>query len=112
MECYSLFQRLHHDNIIQNSSFTRNVLVQDGPLSALPSERSAERPTFRVIDFGRAATLDDYVEKDEWGRRLEDCEEEEEREVFRSRARRRFGRAKEAEDKCIRNELCMQDYGA
>ncbi|KII95555.1 hypothetical protein PLICRDRAFT_170195 [Plicaturopsis crispa FD-325 SS-3] len=53
-ECYSLFARLHYENISQQSVFTRNIVVQPGPLTRPPHERTMKHPSYRIIDFGRA----------------------------------------------------------
>ncbi|KAJ6465964.1 hypothetical protein C8R47DRAFT_46337 [Mycena vitilis] len=53
-ECFSLFLRLHVSGFLQKSPFKKNILVQPGPLTAPPQERSLQSPSFRVIDFGRA----------------------------------------------------------
>jgi hypothetical protein len=45
--------RLHHAHVLQNSIYVRNILVQPGPLTLPPKERSLETPRFRIIDFGR-----------------------------------------------------------
>ncbi|KAI0329808.1 hypothetical protein GY45DRAFT_1324614 [Cubamyces sp. BRFM 1775] len=56
-ECFSLMMRLHELRITQGSFYERNVLVQPGPLSAPPSMRTLDKPSFRIIDFGRARVL-------------------------------------------------------
>ncbi|MCJ1381777.1 hypothetical protein MMC17_004888 [Xylographa soralifera] len=53
-EIYSLFLRLHQAFFTQNSPFVRNILIQLGPLTRPPVERSLTTPSFRIIDFGRA----------------------------------------------------------
>ncbi|MCJ1438787.1 hypothetical protein MMC27_008177 [Xylographa pallens] len=53
-EIYSLFLRLHHARFVQNSAFVRNILIQPGPLTRPPIERSLTTPSFRIIDYGRA----------------------------------------------------------
>jgi hypothetical protein len=45
--------RLHYAGFIQGSFYVRNILVQPGPLTAPPEERSKKTPSFRLIDFGR-----------------------------------------------------------
>ncbi|EMD36867.1 hypothetical protein CERSUDRAFT_35514, partial [Gelatoporia subvermispora B] len=57
-ECYSLVLRLHRAGFIQNSFYTRNILMQRGPLTVPPSERSHRTPSFRIIDFGRGDIYD------------------------------------------------------
>ncbi|KAJ7031152.1 hypothetical protein C8F04DRAFT_1111733 [Mycena alexandri] len=53
-ECFSLFLRLHLSGFLQKSAFKKNILVQPGPLTVPPPQRSLQSPSFRVIDFGRA----------------------------------------------------------
>jgi hypothetical protein len=50
---YSLFARLHHARILQNSAALRNMVMQPGPLTFPPHQRSMGQPSFRIIDFGR-----------------------------------------------------------
>ncbi|KAI0366532.1 hypothetical protein BV20DRAFT_1124167 [Pilatotrama ljubarskyi] len=56
-ECFSLVLRLHMANITQGSFYVRNIMIQPGPLSHPPAARTFDRPSFRIIDFGRAACL-------------------------------------------------------
>ncbi|OCH91165.1 hypothetical protein OBBRIDRAFT_729319, partial [Obba rivulosa] len=58
-EWFSLVRRMHDAGFIQNSFFTRNLLVQAGPLTRPPVERSSSTPSFRIIDFGRGEFRDD-----------------------------------------------------
>lgn len=60
-ECYSLLLRLHAAGFVQNSFYTRNILVQPGPLTVPPAERDARSPSFRIIDFGRARSWRDIL---------------------------------------------------
>ncbi|KAJ7721338.1 hypothetical protein DFH07DRAFT_857864 [Mycena maculata] len=53
-ECFSLFLRLHLSGFLQKSAFKKNILVQPGPLTVPPANRSLQSPNFRIIDFGRA----------------------------------------------------------
>ncbi|KAI1792684.1 hypothetical protein LXA43DRAFT_1093331 [Ganoderma leucocontextum] len=53
LEQRHLFKRLHAAGFTQGSIYARNLLVQPGPLSAPPEERSDDTPSFRIIDFGR-----------------------------------------------------------
>ena len=55
-ECLALVERLHAAGYTNNSMYLRNMLVQPGPLSVPRSERTMERPSFRLIDFGRAVS--------------------------------------------------------
>ena len=41
--------------------YVRNILVQPGPLAALPSVRSYATPSFRIIDFGRGVVLSHLI---------------------------------------------------
>ncbi|KAJ3552620.1 hypothetical protein NM688_g4057 [Phlebia brevispora] len=52
-ECYSLILRLNNAGITQGSFYPRNVLIQPGPLTAPPGDRSLKTPSFRIVDFGR-----------------------------------------------------------
>jgi hypothetical protein len=45
--------RLHEANFIQGSFYERNILVQPGPLTLPRAERSLDKPSYRIIDFGR-----------------------------------------------------------
>jgi hypothetical protein len=56
-ECYSIFLRLHAQGFIHNSTYVRNIVMQPGPLTRHPSERSLMTPSFRLIDFGRTESL-------------------------------------------------------
>ncbi|TFY73015.1 hypothetical protein EWM64_g10997, partial [Hericium alpestre] len=62
-EIFSLLIRLHLDGVVQNSFFTRNILMQPGPLTRPPAERTLKRPSFRVIDFGRAQRWKDMAKE-------------------------------------------------
>lgn len=52
-----MFMHLHNADIIQKSPYARNILVQPGPLTRPPMQRSIHTPSFRLIDFGRAERL-------------------------------------------------------
>lgn len=52
-ECLSLAFRLNLMSTIQGSMSVRNIMIQPGPLTAAPSQRSFDTPSFRIIDFGR-----------------------------------------------------------
>ncbi|PVF99978.1 hypothetical protein CPB86DRAFT_796137 [Serendipita vermifera] len=62
----SMLLRIHRFGIIQNSMSTRNVLMQPGPLTVPPSERSKRKPSFRIIDFGRAVHTEPKKQKYAW----------------------------------------------
>jgi len=49
-----LLGRLHAANFVQGSLYERNILVQPGPLSVPCPERSYQKPSYRIVDFGRA----------------------------------------------------------
>ncbi|KAJ7702291.1 hypothetical protein B0H17DRAFT_1127853 [Mycena rosella] len=58
-ECWSLLYRMHHGDWIHESVAARNIVMQDGPLTApqgwmrgWPGDRNPI--SFRVIDFGRS----------------------------------------------------------
>ena len=53
-QLHAMFVNLHEAGFLQGSVHPRNILVQPGPLTLPPSERSRESPSFRIIDFGRA----------------------------------------------------------
>lgn len=38
---------------MQGSAYVRNFLVQPGPLTVSRAQRTMEKPSFRIIDFGR-----------------------------------------------------------
>ncbi|TBU47159.1 hypothetical protein BD309DRAFT_524665 [Dichomitus squalens] len=55
--CLELVERLHAAGFYQGSIYVRNILVEAGPLSVPPAERSHETPSFRIIDFGRRVMM-------------------------------------------------------
>ncbi|KAH0583356.1 hypothetical protein H2248_008985 [Termitomyces sp. 'cryptogamus'] len=61
-EALSLIYRFHCAGWAHGSIYPRNIVIQPGPISAPPSLRSNEDPSFRLIDFGRS-----YQCKDEHG---------------------------------------------
>jgi len=56
-----MFVNLHNAGFLQGSVYPRNVLIQPGPLTLPPSERSLASPSFRIIDFGRAEYKLDFL---------------------------------------------------
>ncbi|KAJ6571682.1 hypothetical protein B0H19DRAFT_935770 [Mycena capillaripes] len=56
--CFTFPHSLYYEDFIQNSFSARNILVQPGPLTHPPDQRSLVTPSFRLIDFGRARWLD------------------------------------------------------
>lgn len=62
-DCYALLMRLHFAEYLHGSFFERNIVVQPGPLTKPPYARSMETPSFRLIDFGRTITYEDFTKK-------------------------------------------------
>ncbi|KAF9649172.1 hypothetical protein BDM02DRAFT_3186476 [Thelephora ganbajun] len=62
-ECYSLYLRFHSAGYLHQSTYTRNVVMQPGPLTRHPQERSWSTPSFRLIDFGRSINVKEKVAK-------------------------------------------------
>lgn len=58
-ECFALLRRLHIAGYVHNSYFQRNVVMQKGPLTVSPFNRSEEHLRFRLIDFGRIERLEE-----------------------------------------------------
>ena len=52
-----MYVRLHDAGFHQSSQYRRNVMIQPGPLTIKPSERSLAEPSFRLIDFGKGGRL-------------------------------------------------------
>lgn len=84
--------RLHYAGFIQGSFYVRNILMQPGPLTVPPEERSKATPSFRIIDFGRGERWDDIVgdksdeerverKKREWGMSICDEDKRAQREL-------------------------------
>ena len=67
-----MFAVFHQAGFIQGSVYTRNILIQPGPLTIPPSKRSLASPSFRIIDFGRAdhdlKLIHDMIGAAAWGR--------------------------------------------
>ncbi|KAF7349317.1 hypothetical protein MSAN_01721200 [Mycena sanguinolenta] len=61
MICFVFPHTLYNEGFIQNSFYARNILVQPGPLTHPPDQRSLKTPSFRVIDFGRCKSWDDLL---------------------------------------------------
>ncbi|KAI0672167.1 hypothetical protein C8Q78DRAFT_1077726 [Trametes maxima] len=97
-ECFSLVLRLHDLIITQGSFYVRNIMIQPGPLSWPPAERTYKEPSFRIIDFGRARCLalqlSGVTDKDERESTIHDIH-----------------RALWDEEKQAREELLVQDMG-
>jgi len=58
-----MYERLHDARFVQNSVYSRNILVQPGPLIHPREERSLDNPSFRLIDFGRANSYNEDESK-------------------------------------------------
>lgn len=54
-----MFERLHNAGFTQESVYPRNFLVQPGPLRVNPDLRTMDKPSFRIIDFGRGHSKTD-----------------------------------------------------
>ncbi|KAJ6484377.1 hypothetical protein C8R47DRAFT_980865, partial [Mycena vitilis] len=59
--CFTFLHRLHSAGFLQKSFYARNILVQPGPLTRPPDQRSLETPFFRLVDFGRGRRVDDLT---------------------------------------------------
>ncbi|KAF9492036.1 hypothetical protein BDN71DRAFT_1433540 [Pleurotus eryngii] len=53
-ECLSFLVRLYLEDMSHSSFYPRNIMVQPGPLSKAPKDRTMQHPSFRLIDLGRA----------------------------------------------------------
>ncbi|KAI0767599.1 hypothetical protein C8Q74DRAFT_1203803 [Fomes fomentarius] len=93
-ECFSLVQRLHHLDYIQGSFYVRNIMIQPGPLTLPPDERTYKQPSFRIIDYGRGECWDWEMNKPDMEKRKFD---------FARRAGEEIARA--------RSELLIEDLG-
>ncbi len=58
-----MFLRLHDADVVHNSPYVRNILVQPGPLTVLPAERSLRTPSFKLIDFARSLKLSAVIKE-------------------------------------------------
>lgn len=81
-------------DIVQGSFYVRNIMVQPGPLSVPPEQRSYDTPSFRIIDFGRGRCW-------EWDRSKPDADK------LRFEFARRIG----DEVARARHELLVEDFG-
>ncbi|KAJ7627521.1 hypothetical protein DFH06DRAFT_1103134 [Mycena polygramma] len=59
--CFTFLHRLYSEGFLQKSFYARNILVQPGPLTHPPDQRSLETPSFRLVDFGRARRVNDLT---------------------------------------------------
>jgi hypothetical protein len=55
--CFTFPYRLARESFMQRSFYNRNILVQPGPLTHPPADRSLTTPSFRLVDFGRGKSL-------------------------------------------------------
>ncbi|KAJ8473758.1 hypothetical protein ONZ45_g16179 [Pleurotus djamor] len=69
-ECLSFIHRLGFADMAHNSVYTRNILVQPGPLDRPPPLRSLDTPSYRIIDLGRSETWDMRLERECHGQDL------------------------------------------
>lgn len=100
-ECHSLYLRLHSEGYLHNSTYIRNIVMQPGPLSRHPEERSYLTPSFRLIDFGRSVNIEEKVLKMEFKEGLT----EEEKRAQRDREYYSWAMKKSTEDMSIHREL-------
>ncbi|KIY65467.1 hypothetical protein CYLTODRAFT_356774 [Cylindrobasidium torrendii FP15055 ss-10] len=77
---YSFAHRLHRRGIVHGAIEAPNVLVQPGPLSKPPSQRSIDTPSYRIVNWG-AALQSSSVTRKEWDRLTHD-EVEDAKEAF------------------------------
>ena len=95
-----MYLRFHSQGYLHHSTYIRNIVMQPGPLTRHPQERSLSTPSFRLIDFGRSINVDEKVAKME----LADLTEEETKEE-RARAYRSWGMNRAGEEMAIDEEL-------
>ncbi|KAG8890771.1 hypothetical protein FRB98_004816 [Tulasnella sp. 332] len=55
----SMFERMQIAGFTQGSVFVRNILMQPGPLRVAPELRTMDKPSYRIIDFGRGVRRSD-----------------------------------------------------
>lgn len=67
--------RLHFAHYIHNAFHERNIVIQPGPLTKSPLHRSLATPSFRVVDFGRTFTWDDWLRQQRGSGEKKDGEE-------------------------------------
>lgn len=53
----AMFTHLHNAGYVHGSPHRRNIMIQPGPLSHPPEERSIKNPSLRLIDFGRTCAV-------------------------------------------------------
>lgn len=100
-ECHSLYLRFHAEGYLHQSPYIRNVVVQPGPLTRHPQERSLATPSFRLIDFGRSISVEEQVAKMPIKEGLTDEQIKEEKE----RAYRSWGMKRAVEENGINKEF-------
>ncbi len=72
-------------------------MIQPGPLTRPPNERSLVTPSFRIIDFGRSERYETYLDNAS-GETMEDVERA---------AKQNFARECVMENRDVKNELEM-----
>lgn len=100
-ECHSLYLRFHSEGYLHQSTYTRNIVMQPGPLTRHPQERSLSTPSFRLIDFGRSINIEEQVSKMKLAEGLTPEQIKEER----AKAYRAWGMRRAAEETSINNEF-------
>jgi len=100
-ECHSLYLRFHTEGYLHQSTYIRNVVVQPGPLTRHPQERSLSTPSFRLIDFGRSINVEEQVSK----MKLKDGLSAEEIREERAKAYRTWGLKRACEETSINKEF-------
>ena len=103
-ECYSLYLRFHSEGYLHQSTYIRNIVMQPGPLTRHPQERSNSTPSFRLIDFGRSTNVEEEVTKKSKESK-KDGSTEEEKEERRASAYRSWGLSRAQEEMAINREL-------
>ena len=60
-QLHAMFTVFHTIGFLHGSVYPRNILIQPGPLTIPPSKRSLASPSFRIIDFGRSESKDEFM---------------------------------------------------
>jgi hypothetical protein len=50
---YRTLKRLHKANFVRGSMNERNIFVQPDPLNLPLADRLLDKPSYRIVDFGR-----------------------------------------------------------
>lgn len=83
-EVLSKYLHLQNAEFQHCSCYPRNVLVQPGPLSVHPRERSLKTPSYRLVDLGRFERPDDNVDKWDPQHQSKEVWDERRRRLWRS----------------------------